>query len=67
MYPPLFCPQNIDFVIFMQFLVILRKLFPTIWPHLRNPVGGGLWALECLGIVVFIIWIKLHFIYLNLK
>ena len=26
--PPLFCPKNVDFVIFMQFLVILFKMSP---------------------------------------
>ena len=40
MSPPLICPKNIDFVIFMQFLVILPKLPPpaTSRPHLGNPV-----------------------------
>ena len=27
--PPLLCPKNVDFVIFMQFLVILFKMSPN--------------------------------------
>ena len=36
--PALFCPQNIDFVISMQFLIILSKLLPQadpIWETLK--------------------------------
>ena len=36
---PLFCPKNVDFVIFVQFLTIFPKLSPPISrPHLGNPV-----------------------------
>ena len=35
--PPLLCPKN-DFLIFMQFLAILRKVSPVIRPIMGNPV-----------------------------
>ena len=35
---PLFRPQNVNFLIFMQFLAISHKLSPTSWFHLGNPV-----------------------------
>ena len=37
--PPLFCPQNVDFVISMQFLAILPKIKPpTSQPLMGSPV-----------------------------
>ena len=36
--PPLICPQNVDFVIFIQFLAILPNCLPTSRPYLGNPV-----------------------------
>ena len=40
MLSPLFCPQNVDFVFFMQFLAILPKLSPspTSPPYFGNLV-----------------------------
>ena len=35
MSPPVFCPINVAFVIFMRFLAILRRLYP----HKSNPLG----------------------------
>ena len=35
--PHWFVPKNINFVIFIQFLDILRKFSPISRPHLRNP------------------------------
>ena len=29
-FPPLFCPQNVDFVIFIQFSAILPNLSPPL-------------------------------------
>ena len=42
MFPPLFWPQNADFVIFIQFLAIFSKLSPPLvdpnWQTLMNVV-----------------------------
>ena len=35
--PPLLCPKNVDFVIFMQFLANLPKMSPTSRTQLQNP------------------------------
>ena len=41
----MFCPKNVDFVIFMQFLAILRKISPTSQTQMGNldKAGDGGW------------------------
>ena len=41
----MFCPKNVDFVIFMQFLAILRKISPTSRTKMGNlgKAGDGEW------------------------
>ena len=43
MAPTLFCPQNVDFVIFMQFLAILPKMSPTSQPHWKSLYDNTIW------------------------
>ena len=48
--PPLFCPKNNGFVIFMKLLVILPKMSPLLvepkWETLKNP-GAKVSAVKC--------------------
>ena len=44
--PLIFCPENVDFVIFMQFFAILAEMSHASWPLIGNTTEPGQKALN---------------------